>query len=68
MQPKIAVPAINLHGSVDGVAPAFLSEGHDRFFTGPYQRRVLDHVGHNVPQEAPAAFAEAVLELCPRSR
>ena len=67
MQPKITVPAINLHGSADGVAPAFLSEGHDRFFTGPYQRRVLDRVGHNVPQEAPAAFAEAVLELCPRS-
>jgi pimeloyl-ACP methyl ester carboxylesterase len=63
-QPKIAVPAINLHGGADGVMPAVLSEGHAKHFTGPYQRRVLPNVGHNVPQEAPRAFADAVLELC----
>jgi pimeloyl-ACP methyl ester carboxylesterase len=63
-QPKIAVPAINLHGGVDGVMPPALSEGHARYFTGPYQRRVLPNAGHNVPQEAPQAFADAVLELC----
>ena len=63
-QPKIAVPAINLHGEVDGVMPAALSEGHGKYFTGPYQRRVLPNVGHNVPQESPQAFADAVLELC----
>jgi pimeloyl-ACP methyl ester carboxylesterase len=63
-QPKIAVPAINLHGEVDGVMPAALSEGHGKYFTGPYRRRVLPNVGHNVPQEAPQAFADAVLELC----
>jgi pimeloyl-ACP methyl ester carboxylesterase len=63
-QPKIAVPAINLHGGVDGVMPAALSEAHAKYFTGEYQRRVLPDVGHNVPQESPQAFAEAVLELC----
>jgi pimeloyl-ACP methyl ester carboxylesterase len=63
-QPKIAVPAINLHGGVDGVMPPALSEGHAKYFTGPYQRRVLPNAGHNVPQEAPQAFADAVLELC----
>ncbi len=63
-QPKIRVPTINLHGEVDGVMPAALSETHEKYFTGPYQRRVLPNVGHNVPQEAPRAFADAVLQLC----
>ncbi|MGY4921335.1 hypothetical protein [Streptomyces sp. 900105755] len=31
-------------------------------YTGPYVHRTLKGVGHNVPQEAPAAFAQAVLE------
>lgn len=63
-QPRIDVPAINLHGGADGVMPAVLSEKHGKYFTGAYQRRVLPNVGHNVPQEAPRAFADAVLELC----
>jgi pimeloyl-ACP methyl ester carboxylesterase len=32
-------------------------------FTGRYERRVIPLVGHNVPQEAPREFAEAVLSL-----
>ena len=63
-QPRINVPAINLHGAADGVTPAALSETHGKYFTGPYQRRVVPNAGHNVPQEAPHAFADAVLELC----
>ncbi len=63
-QPKIDVPTINLHGADDGVMPHRSSEAHGKYFTGPYQRRVLPGVGHNVPQEAPQAFADAVLELC----
>jgi pimeloyl-ACP methyl ester carboxylesterase len=63
-QPKIGVPAISLHGAADGVMPAVLSEPHGKYFTGLYQRRELPNVGHNVPQEAPQAFAEAVLQLC----
>ncbi len=62
-QPKIAVPTINLHGDGDGVAPSAMSAAHDRFFSGPYERRVIPIVGHNPPQEAPDAFAEAVLDL-----
>jgi pimeloyl-ACP methyl ester carboxylesterase len=63
-QPKIAVPTINLHGGVDGVMPATLSARHAKCFIGEYQRRTLPNVGHNVPQESPQAFADAVLELC----
>lgn len=62
-QPRIAVPTVCLQGGGDGVFRAEISAAHHRFFTGPYARRVLDRVGHNVPQEAPQAFAQAVLEL-----
>jgi pimeloyl-ACP methyl ester carboxylesterase len=62
-QPKIRVPTIVLQGEGDGVntpaAPATLA----RFFTGRFQRRMIPVIGHNVPQEAPAAVAAAVLEL-----
>jgi len=32
-------------------------------FTGPYEQRFLEAIGHNVPQEDPASFSEAVLTL-----
>lgn len=63
-QPPIAVPTISLHGDADGVSPVGSSEGHKKHFTGPYQRRVVPLAGHNVPQENPKVFAEAVIELC----
>ncbi len=62
-QPKIAVPTIVLHGDASGIQPPGASEKHAEFFTGPYQRRVLPRIGHNLPQEAPKAVADAVLEL-----
>jgi pimeloyl-ACP methyl ester carboxylesterase len=61
--PKIVVPTIAFQGEADGVMPPQGSEKHAAFFTGAYQRRVLPKVGHNPPQEAPQAFADAVLEL-----
>jgi pimeloyl-ACP methyl ester carboxylesterase len=63
-QPKIDVPTIVLHGEDDGVGPVKGSENHGRYFTGPYERRVIAGAGHNIPQEKPQKFAEAVLELC----
>ena len=65
-QPAIAVPTINLHGADDGVSPAASSLPHARRFTGPYERRELPGIGHNVPQEAPAAFTTAILDLVRR--
>lgn len=61
--PPIAVPTVSLDGAEDGVLPACGSAGHCHFFTGPYQYRALAGVGHNLPQEAPGEFAEAVLGL-----
>jgi pimeloyl-ACP methyl ester carboxylesterase len=63
LRPPIPVPTIVLHGAASGVTPPGASEPHVRFFTGPYQRRVLPLVGHNVPKEAPHATRDAVLEL-----
>jgi pimeloyl-ACP methyl ester carboxylesterase len=62
-QPRITVPAIVLHGDDSGIQPPAGSEAHVRFFAGPYQRRVLPGIGHNLPQEAPQAVAQAILEL-----
>ena len=60
---KITVPTIALQGEADGVAPAQAFDPHAGLFAGPYQRRLLPKVGHNPPQEAPGAFADAILEL-----
>ena len=63
MRPRITVPTIVLHGEGDGVSPVATSEPHRRFFTGAYERRLIPVVGHNLPQEAPREFAEAILTL-----
>lgn len=62
-QPTIAVPTIALHGEADGIAPVSASEAHARYFTGPYRRRTVPRAGHALPQDAPQAVADAVLEL-----
>lgn len=64
--PKIGVPTIVIHGAVDDVNPHQQSEGQQRHFTGYYERRLFENVGHNPPQEAPKAFAQAILELSKR--
>jgi pimeloyl-ACP methyl ester carboxylesterase len=63
-QPRIDVPTIVLHGANDGVIPCHVSETHQKYFAAYYERRVLANVGHNPPQEAPRAVAEAILQLC----
>jgi pimeloyl-ACP methyl ester carboxylesterase len=62
-KPKISVPTIVLHGDGSGLSPAESSLPHAKFFTGPYQRRVIPSAGHNLPQEVPKVFADAVLDL-----
>lgn len=62
-QPCISVPTVILAGSNDGVTPAQDESQALRKFTGQVHRSILQGVGHNVPQEAPDAFARAVLSL-----
>jgi pimeloyl-ACP methyl ester carboxylesterase len=63
-RPAIHVPTIVLHGADDNVTPVQGSEKHGSRFAAGYERRVIPGVGHNVPQESPPAFAEAVIKLC----
>jgi pimeloyl-ACP methyl ester carboxylesterase len=62
-QPPITVPTIVLHGAADGVSPPQSSEGHGRFFTALYRRKVVPVAGHFLPQEAPGALIDALSEL-----
>jgi len=62
-QPVIPVPAISLCGADDGVAPPAAADLEAGKFTGPYERRILPGIGHNIPQEAPAATIAALLAL-----
>lgn len=62
-QPKITVPTIALAGADDGVDPPALPEKVMPHFSNLRGHATLPGVGHNLPQEAPAALADAVLEL-----
>ena len=62
-KPRIPVPTIVLHGDGSGLSAPASSMQHAPLFTGPYQHRVIPVAGHNLPQEAPKAVADAVLEL-----
>jgi pimeloyl-ACP methyl ester carboxylesterase len=62
-QPAIGVPTVALHGEANSVLPAGGTERREQRFSGAYRRHAIPVVGHNVPQEAPRQFAEAVLSL-----
>lgn len=61
--PPISVPTRCLHGGADGVTPPPAPGFRDPRFTDLRGVDVLPGVGHNLPQEAPEAFAEAVRAL-----
>ena len=61
--PAIAVPTITLEGDANG-APHPEASAYAGKFSGRYEHRVVaGGVGHNLPQEAPRAFAEAVVDV-----
>ncbi|NKJ50302.1 alpha/beta hydrolase [Burkholderia sp. SG-MS1] len=63
MAPPISVPTITLEGDANGAAhpdPA----AYAKKFTGKYQHRnITGGIGHNLPQEAPKAFADAIIDV-----
>ncbi|MGF6345410.1 alpha/beta fold hydrolase [Variovorax sp. W2I14] len=67
-QPAITVPAITFDGIDDGVRPPADASAHANRFSGPRSHRLVPGAGHNLPQEAPRTFADAVLELVPALR
>ena len=61
--PVITVPAITLEGDGNG-APHPEPDAYAAKFAGPYSHRTIEGgIGHNLPQEAPDAFAAAVREV-----
>jgi pimeloyl-ACP methyl ester carboxylesterase len=61
--PVINVPAITLEGDANG-APHADPSSYANKFTGKYFNRIIPGgIGHNLPQEAPKAFADAVVDL-----
>jgi pimeloyl-ACP methyl ester carboxylesterase len=61
--PSISVPTITLEGDANG-APHPPAAAYAAKFTGHYTHRVIDGgIGHNLPQEAPQAFADAVSDV-----
>ncbi|MET7856408.1 alpha/beta hydrolase [Streptomyces sp. NPDC005318] len=61
--PVISLPTITLDGERDPFTPPGGGAGYRDRFTGKYAHRTLKGIGHNVPQEAPEAFAEAVVDV-----
>ena len=61
--PVITVPTITLEGDANG-APHPEPTAYAKKFSGKYQHRTIKGgIGHNLPQEAPTAFAEAVIDI-----
>jgi pimeloyl-ACP methyl ester carboxylesterase len=59
--PVVSVPTITIASDFDG--PAADGAAYRDKFSGAYSHRILPGIGHNVPQEAPTAFAQAVVDV-----
>lgn len=59
-QPDIRVATITIDGDQNGVIGR--TDHHAEKFSGPHEHRVFENVGHNLPQENPKAWAQAVLD------
>jgi pimeloyl-ACP methyl ester carboxylesterase len=57
----ITVPAITIASDFDGANAG--GEGYRSKFTGKYSHRIFKGIGHNVPQEAPQPFSQAVIDV-----
>ena len=61
--PTIGVPSITMEGDTNG-APHPPAKAYASKFTGKYEYRLIKGgIGHNLPQEAPQAFAQAVIDV-----
>jgi pimeloyl-ACP methyl ester carboxylesterase len=65
--PVIGVPTITMEGDANG-APHPEPAAYAKMFSGKYSHRTVNGgIGHNLPQEAPQAFAEAVVDVVAQS-
>ena len=62
--PTIAAPTITLEGDANGAPHPPAPSAYRQKFTGKYANRIITGgIGHNLPQEAPQAFAQAVIDV-----
>ncbi|GAA4617068.1 alpha/beta hydrolase [Actinoallomurus liliacearum] len=61
--PAIAVPTITIDGDRDPFTPDGDGSSYRNHFSGAYAHRTFHGIGHNVPQEAPEAFAQAIIDV-----
>ena len=59
--PSISVPSITISSDFDGAAAD--GKAYASKFTGKYDHRILNGIGHNVPQEDPQSFAKAIVDV-----
>jgi pimeloyl-ACP methyl ester carboxylesterase len=62
-QPVISVPTVTLDGLADGNFPPTNGSSSAKYFSGPHVHHQVPGAGHNLPQEKPEAFVNAVLEV-----
>jgi pimeloyl-ACP methyl ester carboxylesterase len=63
LSPVIDVPTITMEGDANG-APHADASSYAKMFSGRYSHRVVEGgTGHNLPQEAPQAFAQAIIDV-----
>ncbi len=60
-QPDISVAAITIDGTADGVDSG--TAHHAPKFIGPHEHRVFENAGHNLPQERPMDWVQAILDV-----
>jgi len=66
--PVITVPTITLEGDANG-APHPDPSSYAKMFSGKYENRIITGgIGHNLPQEAPEAFAKAIVDVAAMER
>ncbi len=63
-RPAISIPTITIGSDFDGANAD--GKAYADKFTGSYSHRILKGIGHNVPQEDPKAFAQAILDVSNR--
>jgi pimeloyl-ACP methyl ester carboxylesterase len=61
-QPSIGVPTMTLDPALDPFTAPGDGSAYRQHFTGPYAHRTIANIGHNLPQEAPTVFAQAVVD------
>jgi pimeloyl-ACP methyl ester carboxylesterase len=60
--PVITIPTITMEGDANG-APHPQPSAYAKKFSGRYEHRDVARIGHNLPQEAPEAFAQAIIDV-----